>query len=92
MKAWKFSTVFPLHNDRSKVEGVATQTDNADSEKPTSIVGPFGLKLFTDLRLVSATAYLWSSLQLVATCLVNSSCRVWNFGLMGIDFHVLTHG
>lgn len=89
MKAWKFSTVFPLHNDRSKVEGVANRWCRRRKTRVSGhgyayasctfgVVGPFGLKLLTDLRSVSATFGHLVKLAIGGHMFGSSSCRVWN--------------
>ena len=83
---------FPLHNDRSRVEGVANRwcrrqktrvsghgyADFANASCTFGVVGPFGLKLFTDLRLVSATFGHLVKLAIGGHMFGSSSWRVWN--------------
>lgn len=91
MKAWKSSAVFPLHNDRSEVEGVATQADDADGE-----IQEYRWTIWPEIvhRPSIGFSHIWSFGQ---AC--NWWPHVWfllmqslEFGLMGIDFHASTHG
>lgn len=85
--------MFPLHNDRSEVEGVATQADDADGE-----IQEYRWTIWPEIVHRPSIGFS-HSLSLVKSQACNWWPHVWfllmqslEFGLMGIDFHASTHG